>query len=227
MNRKESAGLMLHWKTKCVDYWNRAAQPDVTGDLQESLTWFFTNTRAAIEVYVSDVFDGRNTTEFEKQFGTGVWASSAIQSAVNDTDFDTEMSAIYFGMLTVPAWNLRQHYPVLMCVTVLSELAMMTSSLTQRNGRYDDKDSDCSAPDPFRDDFDSYDGKLHSIFDSDDVSVSPISSPFSAYPSKIVPTVHHPGVCLLRQQEILARWLDRRIQRDYRRNAPEPPQRPL
>ena len=55
----------------------------------------------------------------------------AILPALNDTTFDNEISTVYFGVLAVAAWTVKELNPVLMCVTFLSELAMMISALTQ------------------------------------------------------------------------------------------------
>lgn len=99
---------------------NRPTEADTTGDLQDFLTTYFESSKAAIEFYISDMFNGSNTTQFENTFGTGVWAWPAILPALNDTTFDTEISTVYFGILTVPAWTIRQLNPVLMCVTTLS-----------------------------------------------------------------------------------------------------------
>ena len=110
---------------------NRPTEASITGDLSDFLTNYFGYTKAAIELYVSDIFNGINTTQFEDTFGTGVWAWPSILPALNDTTFDTEMSTIYFGILVVPAWTIRQFNPVLMCVTFLLKMAMMTATLTQ------------------------------------------------------------------------------------------------
>ena len=76
------------------------------------------------------MFNGSNMTQFDSTFGTGVWAWPSILPALNDTTFDTEVSTVYFGILVVPAWTVRQLNPVLMCVTLFSEPAVTTSSLT-------------------------------------------------------------------------------------------------
>ncbi len=109
---------------------NRPTEADITGDLSEFLTTYFEYTKAAIEFYISDMFNGSNTTQFEGTFGTGVWAWPAILPALNDTTFDTEVSTVYFGVLVIPAWTVRQLNPVLMCVTLFSGLSMTTSPLT-------------------------------------------------------------------------------------------------
>ena len=98
----------------------RPSETDITGDLEDFLTTYFSITKAAIEFYVSDMLNGTNTTQFENTFGTGVWAWPAILPALNSTTFDTEVSTIYFGMLTVPAWTIRQLNPVLMYVSIIS-----------------------------------------------------------------------------------------------------------
>ena len=77
------------------------------------------------------MFNGNNTTQFENTFGTGVWAWPAILPALNDTTFDTEISTVYFGVLAVAAWTVKEYNPVLMCVTVLSEMAVVIPLLTQ------------------------------------------------------------------------------------------------
>ena len=98
----------------------RPSETDITGDLEDFLTNYFSITKAAIEFYVSDMFKGSNTTQFANIFGTGVWAWPAILPALNSTTFDTEVSTIYFGLLTVPAWTIRQLNPVLMYVIIIS-----------------------------------------------------------------------------------------------------------
>ena len=102
---------------------NRPSETDITGDLAEFLTNYFGIVKVAIELFVSDIFKGSNTTQFENTFGTGVWAWPAILPALNSTTFDVEVSTIYFGMLTVPAWTIRNLRPVLMCVQVILETA--------------------------------------------------------------------------------------------------------
>ena len=101
---------------------NRPTQADVTGDLQDFLTSHFDVTKNAIELYVNDTFSGSNTTRFENTFGSGVWAWPAVLPALNATTFDIEVSTVYFGILLVPAWTVRQLNPVLMYVTIYPEV---------------------------------------------------------------------------------------------------------
>lgn len=110
---------------------NRPTEASITGDLQQYLTDYFEYAKTAIELYVSQMFSGNNTTQFENTFGTGVWAWPAILPALNDTTFDTEISTVYFSVLAVAAWTVKELNPVLMCVRFLLELSLLISSLTQ------------------------------------------------------------------------------------------------
>ena len=78
------------------------------------------------------------------------------------------------------------------------------------NGRYDDMDPDCSAPDPFHDKAGSYKGKLNHVFGDDGVSHSQLPPREFPYADPNTPlTVLHAGLCLLLRQEDLARRLAR------------------
>lgn len=77
----------------------------------------------AIGSYVNDTFSGiynesSNGTEgidnFSKQFGTGLWADPWILSNLANSDFNTDILTVFFGMVLPSAWELRGYAPVLM-----------------------------------------------------------------------------------------------------------------
>ncbi|KAG8527336.1 uncharacterized protein KY384_007488 [Bacidia gigantensis] len=93
-----------------------AAQADITGDLSAILGSFFNSTRDAIKTYVQTIFDGtdKSIDEFNTQIGSGVWANPNLFPELAQQDLQTNISTIYYMVLVVPAWQLRQLNPIIL-----------------------------------------------------------------------------------------------------------------
>ena len=96
---------------------------NVETPVQAVLTSYEEGVTYAIGAYVNDTFSGiynqsSNGTEgidnFNKQFGTGVWADPWVLSNLANTDFNTDILTVFFGMSLTSAWELRGYAPVLM-----------------------------------------------------------------------------------------------------------------
>ena len=91
--------------------------------LQAILTSYQEGVTLAIGSYVNNTFNGgynesSNETQglgnFNKQFGTGVWADPFVLSNLANLDFNTDILTVFFGMVLTSAWELRGYAPVLM-----------------------------------------------------------------------------------------------------------------
>lgn len=96
---------------------------DVETPVQAILASYEEGVTLAIGSYVNDTFSGiynesSNGTEgldnFDKQFGTGVWADPWVLSNLATIDFNTDILTVFFGMVLTSAWVLRDYAPVLM-----------------------------------------------------------------------------------------------------------------
>lgn len=77
----------------------------------------------ATGLYVNNTFSGAfnysaNGTaglgNFDKQFGTGVWAEPWVLSNLANIDFNTDILTVFYGMTLLSAWELRGYNPVML-----------------------------------------------------------------------------------------------------------------
>ena len=96
---------------------------DVETPVQAILASYEEGVTLAIGSYVNGTFSGvynktsngnEGLDNFNKQFGTGVWADPWILSNLANIDYNTDILTVFFGMVLSAAWELRGYAPVLM-----------------------------------------------------------------------------------------------------------------
>ena len=98
----------------------RTAQEDITSNLLSLLGLFANQTRLSIKGYVNSVFLGTmdgpepSIKEFNRQIGSGVWADTNLLPQLQELNLQTEIATIYYGVLTIPAWYLRELRPLIL-----------------------------------------------------------------------------------------------------------------
>ena len=52
--------------------------------------------------------------EFNNQIGTGVWSNPSLLPKLSELGVESNITTLYFGILVVPAWQLRQQKPIIL-----------------------------------------------------------------------------------------------------------------